>query len=221
MNRYSAARGDDPKVVVIDDHELFRSGVIALLQERGIEVVGEAGLAADGIRQAAAIGSCVVLMDLNFPGMSGVEATQRLAAAAPLARVLVLTVFVDDRHVIDALLAGACGYVLKDAPIEQIIEGVRAAARGESTISPRVASRLVRRLREPGEIEPPVMEEPLTPRELEVLGLLTRGLDNSEIAQALYLSQHTVKNHVSTIFTKLQVENRIQAAVRAVRGGLV
>ena len=93
MNRYAAARGDDPKVVVIDDHELFRSGVIGLLQERGIEVVGEAGLAADGIRQAAAIGSCVVLMDLNLPGMSGVAATQRLTAAAPLARVLVLTIF--------------------------------------------------------------------------------------------------------------------------------
>jgi DNA-binding NarL/FixJ family response regulator len=221
VNRPGAPRDEDPKVIVVDDHELFRGGVIGLLQERGIEVVGEAGLAADGIRQAAAIGPCVVLMDLNLPGMSGVEATQRLTAVAPLARVLVLTVFVDDQHVIDALLAGACGYVLKDAPIEQIIEGIRAAARGESSISPRVASRLVRRLREPDEIEPSAMEEPLTPRELEVLELLTRGLDNSEIAQALYLSQHTVKNHVSTILMKMEVENRIQAAVRAVRGGLV
>ncbi|MGH2894596.1 MAG: response regulator [Solirubrobacteraceae bacterium] len=221
MNRHDAPRGDDPKVIVVDDHELFRGGVIGLLQERGIKVVGEAGLAADGIRQATAVGPCVVLMDLNLPGMSGVEAIQRLTAVAPLARVLVLTVFVDDQHVIDALLAGACGYVLKDAPIEQIIEGIRAAARGESSISPRIASRLVRRLREPSEIEPSATEEPLTPRELEVLQLLTRGLDNSEIARALYLSQHTVKNHVSTILTKLQVENRIQAAVRAVRGGLV
>jgi DNA-binding NarL/FixJ family response regulator len=215
------SRRDDPKVIVVDDHELFRNGVIGLLEERGIEVVGEAGLAADGIQQAAEIGPCVVLMDLNLPGMSGVEATQRITAVAPLARVLVLTVFVDDQHVIDALLAGACGYVLKDAPIEQIIEGIRAAARGESSISPRIASRLVRRLREPGEIEPSAMAEPLTPRELEVLELIARGLDNSEIAQALYLSQHTVKNHVSTILMKLQVENRLQAAVRAVRGGLV
>lgn len=219
--RHGAARADDPKVIVVDDHELFRGGVIGLLQERGIDVVGEAGLAADGIRQAAAIGPCVVLMDLNLPGMSGVEATHRLTATAPLARVLVLTVFVDDQHVIDALLAGACGYVLKDAPIEQIIEGIRAAARGESTISPRIASRLVRRLREPGEIEASALEEPLTPRELEVLELVVRGLDNSEIAQALYLSQHTVKNHVSTILMKLEVENRIQAAVRAVRSGMV
>jgi DNA-binding NarL/FixJ family response regulator len=215
------ARGDDLKVIVIDDHELFRRGVIGLLEERGIQVIGEAGLAADGVRQAEEAGPCVVLMDLSLPGMSGIEATQRLTASAPLARVLVLTVFVDDQHIIDALLAGACGYVLKDAPIEQTVEGIRAAASGESLISPRIASRLVRRLREPDEIEVLVTAEALTPRELEVLELLARGLDNSEIARALYLSQHTVKNHVSTILMKLQVENRIQAAVRAVRGGLV
>lgn len=218
---YSGTRGDDLKVIVVDDHELFRRGVIGLLQERGIHVVGEAGLAADAIRQAAEIGPCVVLMDLSLPGMSGIEATQRLTAAAPLARVLVLTVFTDDQHIIDALLAGACGYLLKDGPIEQIVEGIRAAARGESLISPRIASRLVRRLREPDEIDLSVTGDALTPREFEVLELLARGLDNSEIARALYLSHHTVKNHVSTILTKLQVENRIQAAVRAVRGGLV
>jgi DNA-binding NarL/FixJ family response regulator len=178
-------------------------------------------LGADAIPLAESIGPCVVLMDLRLPGMSGIEATQRLTAVAPLARVLVLTVCVDDQHIIDALLAGACGYVLKDAPIEQIVEGIRAAARGESLISPRIASRLVRRVRQPDQMEQSVTREPLTPRELEVLGLVTRGLDNSEIAHALYLSQHTVKNHVSTILNKLQVENRIQAAVRAVRGGLV
>jgi DNA-binding NarL/FixJ family response regulator len=215
------SRRDDPKVIVIDDHELFRQGVIGLLEERGIEVVGEAGLAADGIRLAEGVGPCVVLMDLRLPGMSGIEATQRLTAVAPLARVLVLTVFVDDQHIMDALLAGACGYVLKDAPIEQIVEGIRAAARGESLISPRIATRLVRRVREPGKIDRQATTDVLTPRELEVLELVARGLDNSEIAQALYLSQHTVKNHVSTILNKLQVENRIQAAVRAVRGGLV
>jgi DNA-binding NarL/FixJ family response regulator len=160
-------------------------------------------------------------MDLGMPGMSGIEATQRLTTAAPLARVLVLSVLADDQHVMDALLAGACGYVLKDAPIEQIVEGVRAADRGESLISPRIASRLVRRVREPDKLELPVTGEALTPRELEVLELMVRGLDNCEIAQALYLSQHTVRNHVSSIFIKLQVENRVQAAVRAVRSGLV
>ena len=221
MSPSHASRHDDPKVIVVDDHELFRQGVIGLLEERGIDVVGEAGLAADAIRLAEGAGPCVVLMDLRLPGMSGIEATQRLTAVAPLARVLVLTVFVDDQHIIDALLAGACGYVLKDAPIEQIVEGIRAAARGESLISPRIAARLVHRVREPGEIEQSIATGMLTPRELEVLELVARGLDNSEIARALYLSQHTVKNHVSTVLNKLQVENRIQAAVRAVRSGLV
>lgn len=220
-NLPAPTRSNDLKVIVVDDHELFRRGLIGLLEERGIEIIGEAALAADAIRQAADIGRCVVLMDLRMPGMSGIEAIQRLAAAAPLARVLALTVLADDQHVIEALLAGACGYVLKDAPIDQIVEGVRAASRGESMISPRIASRLVRRIREPDTIEVTLTGEELTPREQEVLELLARGLDNSEIAEALYLSQHTVKNHVSSILIKLQVENRLQAAVRAVRAGLV
>jgi DNA-binding NarL/FixJ family response regulator len=214
-------RGSDLKVIVVDDHELFRRGIIGLLEERGVQVAGEAALAADAIAQAADMGSVVVLMDLSMPGMSGIEATQRLTAAAPLARVLVLTMMTDDEYVMNALLAGACGYLLKDSSVDQIIEGIQAAARGESVISPRIAGCLVRRLREPQEIEPGLSGSEMTPRELEVLELLARGLDNSEIARALFLSQHTVKNHVSSILIKLQVENRIQAAVRAVRGGLV
>lgn len=214
-------RGDDLKVIVVDDHELFRQGLIDLLEERGIHVVGEAALATEAIRQASEMGEGVVLMDLTMPGMSGIEATQRLTTVAPLVRVLVLTVASDDEHVIDALLAGACGYVLKDSPIDHIVEGIRAAARGESMISPQIAGHLMRRLREPSEIDAGVKQADLTPRELEVLELLARGLDNLQIAHALFLSQHTVKNHVSSILIKLQVENRIQAAVRAVRGGLV
>ena len=214
-------RGNDLRVIVVDDHELFRRGLIGLLEERGIQVVGEAALAADGIQQAAEMGPGVVLMDLTMPGMSGIEATQRLTAVAPLARVLVLSVSSDDQHVMDALLAGACGYVLKDAPIDQIVEGILAAQRGESFISPRIASHLIRRIREPHDVEPEITGADLTPREFEVLELLARGLDNSEIANALFLSHHTIKNHVSSILIKLQVENRIQAAVRAVRGGLV
>jgi DNA-binding NarL/FixJ family response regulator len=214
-------RGNDLRVIVVDDHELFRRGLVGLLEERGIQVFGEAALASDAIQQAAEMGPGVVLMDLTMPGMSGIEATQRLTAVAPLTRVLVLTVSSDDQHVMDALLAGACGYVLKDSPIDQIVEGIRAADRGESFISPRIASHLVRRIREPHELEPGLTGADLTPRELEVLELVARGLDNSEIANALFLSQHTIKNHVSSILIKLQVENRIQAAVRAVRGGLV
>ena len=207
--------------MVVDDHDLFRGGLVGLLEQRGVEVVGEARLAAEGIRLAGELNPDVVLMDLNMPGMSGVEATQRLTASAPNVRVLVLTVVADDRHVMDAVLAGACGYLLKDAPINQIVEGIQAAARGESLISPRIASQLMRRLREPDEIEPALPSSDLTARELEVVELLARGMDNPEIAQALHLSQHTVKNHVSSILVKLQVANRIQAAVRAVRTGLV
>jgi DNA-binding NarL/FixJ family response regulator len=221
ISSQNASRGNDLKVLVVDDHELFRRGLIGLLEERGIEVAGEAALAADAIRLAAEIGQCVVLMDLSMPGMSGIEAVQRLAAAAPLARALALTVLADDQHVIEALLAGACGYVVKDATIDEIVEGIRAASRGESMISPRIASRLVHRLREPETVQARLTGGDLTPRELEVLELLARGLDNSEIAGVLYLSQHTVKNHVSSILIKLQVENRVQAAVRAVRSGMV
>jgi len=208
-------------VIVVDDHDLFRGNLVELLEERGIRVVGQAALAADAIRQASELDPDVVLMDLSMPGMSGIEATQRLAAAAPLVRVLALTVVADDRHVLDALLAGACGYLLKESSIDQIIEGIKAAARGESVISPRIASRLVRRLRAPDEAEHGLGGADLTPREHQVLELLARGMDNTEIARELNLSQHTVKNHVSSILVKLQVENRIQAAVRAVRGGLL
>jgi len=209
------------RVIVVDDQELFRNGLIGLLRDRGIEVVGEAGLAAEAVRLACDLAPDVVLMDLDMPGMSGIEATARLRAAAPLTNVLVLTVMTDDAVVLDALLAGASGYVLKDATIGQIIDGVRAAARGESMISPQIASRLVRRLRRPPGAETAITGAELTPREREVLELLARGMDNQEIARALFLSPHTVKNHVSSILVKLQVENRIQAAVRAVRGGLV
>lgn len=213
--------GDRVRVVVIDDHDLFRGGLVQLLEERGIEVLGQAGLAADGIRQVCDLNPEVALMDLAMPGMSGIEATQRLAATAPLVRVLVLTVAADEQSVADALLAGACGYLVKDAPIDHIVEGIRSAARGESSISPRIASQLVQRLRGPAESEPRIPGAELTPRELQVLELLARGVDNPGIARTLFLSQHTVKNHVSSILVKLQVENRIQAAVRAVRGDLV
>ena len=116
-----------PSVVIIDDHELFRGGIVQLLEERGIVVVGEAGLAADGIRLVGELHPDVALMDLSLPGMSGIAATQRLSASAPLVRVLVLTVSADEQSVTDALLAGACGYLLKDEPINQIVEGIMAA----------------------------------------------------------------------------------------------
>jgi DNA-binding NarL/FixJ family response regulator len=213
--------GEGIRVVVVDDHELFRGGLVQLLEERGVDVVGDAPLAAGAIQLTCELSPDVVLMDLNMPGMSGIEATQRLSAAAPLVRVLMLTVVADERNVTEALLAGACGYLVKDAPIDQIIAGIKAAARGESLISPRIAIQLVRRIRRPAQIDTELPGFELTPREFEILELMARGMDNPEIARTLFLSQHTVKNHVSSILVKLQVENRIQAAVRAVRRGMV
>jgi len=210
-----------PKVIVVDDHELFRRGLVGVLVERGVEVVGEAGRAREGIALVTELDPDVILMDLNMPGMSGIEAIQRLTAIAPLKPVVVITVMADEKTLMDSLLAGACGYVLKDQPIDQIVEAIRAAARGESLISPRVASRLVHRIRTPNDAESPGHDPKLTSRELEVLHYVARGIDNREIAKSLFLSEHTVKNHVSNILLKLQVENRIQAAVRAVRGQLV
>ncbi len=211
---------DHIRVVVVDDHELFRGGLVQLLLDNAIDVVGEASLGVRGIELAQELLPDVVLMDLNMPGMSGIEATQRLSASTPLARVLVLTVVADEHNVIEALLAGACGYLVKDAPASEIIQGVKAAARGESLISPRVAGQLVQRIRRPAALESDPGSE-LTAREFEILELIARGMDNVEIARMLFLSQHTVKNHVSSILVKLQVENRIQAAVRAVRRGMV
>ncbi len=209
------------RVVVIDDHELFRGGLIQVLRSNGIDVIGEAELATRGVDLVRELMPDVVLMDLNMPGMSGIEATQRLSASVPLCRVLILTVVADERNVMDALLAGASGYLLKDAPPAEIVEGVYAAARGESQISPRVAGQLIRRIRQPPVVELDHGGVELTPREFEILELLARGMDNVEIAQTLFLSQHTIKNYVSSILVKLQVENRVQAAVQAVRRGLV
>jgi DNA-binding NarL/FixJ family response regulator len=208
------------RVIVVDDQEVFRGGLVQLLEELGVDVVGDAGHAAEGIRQACELTPDVVLMDLNMPGMSGIEATQRLTAAAPLIRVLVLTVVSDEHSVTEALLAGACGYLLKDASMDQIIDGIQAA-RGESRISPRIAGHLVRRIRMPPMVESELPGSELTPRELEILELVARGMDNAEIARTLDLSQDIVKNHVSSILVNLQVANRIQAAVRAVRRRMV
>jgi DNA-binding NarL/FixJ family response regulator len=207
--------------MVVDDHELFRGGLVGLLEEHRIEVVAEAALAGDALARVSESRPDVVLMDLSLPDMSGIEATRRLAIEAPSVRVVVLTVMADERHVIDALMAGASGYVLKDAPIDQIVAAIRAALRGESLISPRVARRLVRRLREPGETELEPSTPDLTDRELEVLELLALGTDNQQIASALFLSEHTIKSYVSSILVKLEVDNRLQAAVRAVRARIV
>lgn len=208
-------------MMVVDDHELFRGGLIGLLDQNRIEVVAEASRAGEALAMVASVQPDVVLMDLSLPDMSGIDATRQLTTDAPDMRVLVLSIMADDQHVVEALRAGACGYVLKDAPIDQIVAGIHAALRGESVISPRIALRLVRRLREPAAPNLSAQVLDLTERELEVLELLARGIDNQQIGRTLFLSEHTVKNHVSSILVKLGVENRLQAAVRAVKTRIV
>jgi DNA-binding NarL/FixJ family response regulator len=206
---------------VVDDHDLFRRGLRELLEEQGIRVIGEASSGADAIALAVRARPDVVVMDLNLPRQSGIEATRELVAAFPETRVLMLTVASDERSVLDALIAGACGYLLKDATIEEIAGGVRAAAAGQSFVSPRVGHHVLERLRgQAGGDDGRGEETPLSERELDILRLVAEGCDNDEIAERLYLSPRTVKNHVSSILSKLQMDNRVQAAVYAVRKGI-
>jgi DNA-binding NarL/FixJ family response regulator len=183
--------------------------------------VGDASNGPDALALAARARPDVVVMDLNLPRMSGTEVTRELLAANPRARVLALTVASDERSVLDALIAGACGYLLKDAPIEQIAAAVRAAAAGHSFVSPQVGHHVLGRLRgQAGAQSSSADERKLSERELDILRLVAEGCDNDEIAARLFLSPRTVKNHVSSILAKLEMDNRVQAAVYAVRKGI-
>jgi DNA-binding NarL/FixJ family response regulator len=214
---------DELRVLVVDDHDLFRTGLRNLLEEQGVNVVGEASDGEGAIRLTADLAPEVVVMDLNMPGAGGVETTRRLSSLAPLSRVVVLTISAEDEDVMNAVMAGACGYLLKDSSIQDLIAGIRAAAAGESLISPQIAAKVLQRLRAQSkdtEAAETIRAE-LSDRELEVLKLIANGKDNAQIARELFISPKTVKNHISNILMKLQIENRIQAAVYAVRSGIV
>jgi DNA-binding NarL/FixJ family response regulator len=209
-------------VVLVDDHDLFRTGLRNLLEAEGLAVVGEASTGTDAIRLVRELAPEVVVMDLNMPGMSGVEATRSIASFAPLTRVIVLTISDQDSDVMDAIVAGACGYLLKDSSIQDLIRGIRAAAVGESLISPHIATKVLQHVRATttDTSRAATIRSELSDREIEVLKLIANGKDNAEIARELVISPKTVKNHISNILMKLQIENRIQAAVYAVRSGI-
>jgi DNA-binding NarL/FixJ family response regulator len=210
------------RVALVDDQALVRAGFRMILRsEPDFEVVGEAGDGAQGVELVRTTAPDVVLMDVRMPEMDGIEATRRITAEPGAPRVLVLTTFDLDELVYDALRAGASGFLLKEAPPEQLVAGVRTVAAGEQLLAPSVTRRLIERFTsQPPAAEPPRVEE-LTPRELEVLQLVARAMTNAEIAAHLFLSETTVKTHVARILMKLGLRDRVQAVVLAYERGLV
>ena len=211
-----------PSVFIVDDHSFFRAGLRSLLGEQGFEVVGEAPNGAAALPLIERRKPDLVVMDLSMPGMSGADATREIVRRSPHTAVLVVTVSTGEAEVIDALEAGAAGYLLKDSQPKEIVGAIETAVNGDTPLSPRIARLVVQRARmAPSGQASSTVDADLTERELEVLRLLADGLDNRQIAEALYLSPTTVKRHVSSIVAKLGVSNRVQAAIWAVRARLL
>jgi len=214
------------RILLVDDQALFREGLHTLLSVHDdLEVVGEASNGQEAIAAVAKLAPDVVLMDLRMPVLNGVAATRQITQSAATSRVIVLTTFDDDEYVFDGLRAGAVGYLLKDVPSAKLVEAIRAAARGESFLQPSVAAKVVAefsRLAGPGTAVPQQdLVEPLSERELEILAVLASGASNREIANQLYITEGTVKNHVTNILGKLGVRDRTQAALKAKEMGLI
>jgi DNA-binding NarL/FixJ family response regulator len=210
------------RVLVVDDHDLFRTGMAALLSEQpGIEVIAQASGGRMGVRLASELRPDVVLMDLRMPDLEGAEATEEILRDNPDTRVVALTVSADDADVAGVLAAGACGFLAKDTPMNAVVAAIRAAAQGAAWLSPRAARVMVEAMRRgvsEAQAEQPEISD-LSARELDVLRLLSRGLENNQIADELGISPRTAKNHVSSVLAKLGVPSRVQAAIFAVRQG--
>ncbi|MBH0054955.1 response regulator transcription factor [Salinibacterium sp. SWN139] len=203
------------RVVVADDHPIVRSGIVGLLSSADdIEVVGEASDGVEAVALATQLAPDVVLMDLRMPGLGGAEATAQLVAARPDVRVLILTTYESDENILTAIEAGASGYLLKAAPQEEILAGLRSVARGEVALAPSIAALLVNRMREPAKVT-------LSDRETQVLALVAEGNSNREIAAALFVSEATVKTHLIHVFEKLDVKDRTRAVTKAMELGLL
>jgi len=211
---------DTTRILIVDDHPPFREGLRALLNSiPGMEAAGEAANGEDAIREAARLQPDVILMDLQMPGVNGIEATRRIHQSSPHIGVIILTMFEDDDSVFAAMRAGARGYLLKGADQAEILRAIHSVRNGEALFGPGIARRLINLFTQIHSGSAPLFPE-LTEREREVLDQLARGLSNTEIAATLVISQKTVRNHVSNIFGKLQVVDRAQAIIRARKAGL-
>ena len=209
------------RVLVADDQSMVRAGFRMLLSgEEGIDVVAEASNGLEAVEKAARFRPSVVLMDIRMPELDGLEATRRILAAGDTARVLILTTFDLDEYVYEALRAGASGFVLKDDPPEQLIAAVRIVAGGEALLSPAITKRVIRQFTRLPQPAPPQQLDELTERELEVFRLIARGLSNAEIGRELYISDTTVKTHITHILQKLDLRDRVQAVVLAYETGI-
>jgi two-component system, NarL family, response regulator LiaR len=209
------------KVLVCDDQAIVRDGLELLLKlETDIEVVGAAQDGAEALEMVDKFLPDLVLIDLKMPGMNGVEATRRIRASHPAIKVLVLTTFDDDEWVFDAIRAGAAGYILKDTPREKVIEAIRGTLSGKSYVDPAIVGKLLLHVSSKQEEPQSVLTDKLSTREVEVLRAISHGLSNTDIAARLHLSEGTVRNHISAIFAKLEVSDRTQAAIIAIRHGM-
>ena len=236
----SGARDFTARVVIVDDHDLVRDGYQRMLaREEGLEVVGEAANGREAVERCRELRPDLVLMDVRMPKMDGLEATRRIKAEFPTTGVLVVTTYDNPDYLLEAIEAGAAGYVLKDAPRQQLVNAVRRTLNGESPLNQELAAQLISRFargahQQRGELAPPPPDMPrpperlprgssegLTPREIEILGLLAQGKSNPQIARELVISRATVKTHVEHIISKLGVSDRTQAAVRGIDLGLV
>ena len=211
------------RVLIADDHTLFREGMRQLLEmERDIEVVGEASDGIEVLAKTKELQPDVILMDINMPVVNGVTAISQVLAERPEVGIIVLTMFREDQYVFDAMRAGARGYLLKDAKPSDLIFAIRMVARGASLIDPQMTTTVLKEFRRlASQVEPEQGVGGLTPKELEILKLLAMGLSNKEIGRRLCLAEKTVKNYLSTIFQKLQINDRVQAAIYALRHGLL